>query len=53
MKQIIESQLVGDKQDGYSTSVVVNLNSELPRTNPTTGQGETWTQAFQITSPAL
>ena len=27
MKQIIESQLVGGKQDGYFTSVVVNLNS--------------------------
>ena len=27
MTQIIESQLVGGKQDGYFTSVVVNLNS--------------------------
>ena len=26
--------------------------SELPRTNPASGQGETWTQAFQIASPA-
>ena len=53
MKQIIENQLVGGKQDGYFTSVVVDLNSGLPRTNPTIGQGETWTRGFQITSPAL
>ena len=34
MKQIIESQLVGGKQDGYFTSVAVDLNSE--KGQPTT-----------------
>ena len=41
MKQIIKNQLGGRKQDGYFTSVVVDLNSGLPRINPTSGQGGT------------
>ena len=36
-----ESHLVGDKPVGYFTSVAKDLNSGLPRTNPTSGQGGT------------
>ena len=35
------TQLAGDKPVGYFTSVVEDLNSKLPKTNPTSGQGRT------------
>ena len=38
------SRLLNSKKD---------LNTRLPRTNPVSGQGGTWTRVFQITSPVL
>ena len=36
-----ESQLVGGEPAGYFTSVAMDLNSGLPRTNPASAQGGT------------
>ena len=38
---------------GYSTSVVGDLKSGLPRTNQASGQGGTWNRGFWINNPAL
>ena len=35
------TQLVGGNHVGYFTSVVEDLNSKLPKTNPATGQSGT------------
>ena len=47
------SQLEGGKPVGYFTSMAKDLNSWLPRTNPASRQGGTWTEGHRITSPAL
>ena len=48
-----KSQLLGGESIGYFTSVAEDLNPGLPRTNPASGQGGTWTRGLRITSPAL
>ena len=53
---LVKPQLVGGEPVGftiYFTIVVKDLNSGISRTNPASGQGWTWTQGLQITSPAL
>ena len=35
------------------TSVAEDLSSELPRTNPASGQSGTWTRGLRIASPTL
>ena len=40
----LESRLLNSKRD---------LNTRLPRTNPVSSQGGTWTRGFRITSPVL
>ena len=53
MVYLVKPQLVGGEPVGNFTSVAKDLNSGLPRTSPASGQGGTWTQGLQITSPAL
>ena len=60
LKQIIEIKLTrvknptGRRQTSWLfTSVVEDLNSGLPRTNPAGGQCGTWTWGLRIASPAL
>ena len=48
-----KSQLVGGEPVSCFTSVVEDLNSGLPWTNPASGQGGTWTRGLRIASPAL
>ena len=35
------------------TSMAEDLSSELPRTNPASGQSGTWTRSLRIASPTL
>ena len=49
--QVEESQLVGGEPGGYFTSVAQDLNTKLPKTNSSGGQGRTWTQILHIASP--
>ena len=48
-----EAKWVGYLQFTVDKSVAEDLKLGLPWTNPASGQSGTWTQGFQITSPAL
>ena len=60
LKQIVQIKLnrvkipTGGRQTSWLfTSVVEDLNSGLPWTNPASGQSATWTRGLRIASPAL
>ena len=52
-QQALESQLATGKLVGYVTSVAEELISGLPRTNPASGQGRTWTRNCWVASSTL
>ena len=56
-KSIIQLELNRVKNPNWpeanQLAIYEDLNSGLPWTNPVSGQGVTWSQGFQIVSPAL